>query len=140
MAVRAQEIGLHSYPAGSAGAHRTAGGWLGLGDAADIYFRQRLPGSFAVAGHERSGRLSGRSRRHSIPGRPRSAVAAVPPEADLPDLKRGLLEEYRIQVSCLKWGDRRLIRLSVQDYNSRADIDALFEALASLLGRSARTI
>ena len=61
------------------------------------------------------------------------AVAALPPEADLPDLKRRLLEEYRIQVPCLQWGDRQLIRLSIQGYNTRADIDALIEALAALL-------
>jgi isopenicillin-N epimerase len=63
------------------------------------------------------------------------AVAALPPEADLPDLKRRLLEEYRIQVPCLQWGDRQLIRLSIQGYNTRTDIDALIEALAALLGR-----
>ena len=63
------------------------------------------------------------------------AVAALPPEADLPDLKRRLLEEYRIQVPCLKWGDQQLIRLSVQGYNTPADIEALVLALATLLDR-----
>ncbi|UCG23192.1 MAG: aminotransferase class V-fold PLP-dependent enzyme [Chloroflexota bacterium] len=66
------------------------------------------------------------------------AVATLPPEADLPELKRRLLGEYRIQIPCLKWADRQLIRLSIQGYNVPADVDALIRALATLLGRSAK--
>jgi isopenicillin-N epimerase len=61
------------------------------------------------------------------------AVAALPPRADLPSLKRRLLHEYRIQIPCLLWGDRQLIRLSLQGYNTPQQIDILIEALATLL-------
>jgi isopenicillin-N epimerase len=63
------------------------------------------------------------------------AVAALPPVADLPAFKRRLLDEYRIQIPCLLWGDRQLIRLSLQGYNTPQQIDILIEALATLLGR-----
>ena len=63
------------------------------------------------------------------------AVVALPPVADLPAFKRRLLDEYRIQIRCLQWGNRQLIRLSLQGYNTPEEIDILIEALATLLGQ-----
>ncbi len=61
------------------------------------------------------------------------AVAALPPVADLRAFKRRLLEEYRIQIPCIQWGERQFIRLSLQAYNTSKDVDALVEALARLI-------
>lgn len=63
------------------------------------------------------------------------AVAALPMIDDLPAFKRRLLEEFRIQIPCLRWGDHQLIRLSLQGYNTAEEIDILIEALATALNR-----
>jgi isopenicillin-N epimerase len=62
------------------------------------------------------------------------AVAALPPIANLREFKQRLLAEYRIEIPCIQWGERQFIRLSLQAYNTPADVDALVGALAELLG------
>lgn len=59
-------------------------------------------------------------------------VAPLPP-SDLPALKRRLYDEHRVEVPLIQWNDRQFIRVSVQGYNTRSDIDALVDALSALL-------
>ena len=64
----------------------------------------------------------------------RQLVAApLPPVSDLVAFQAQLYDEYRIEIPCIEWNGRPLIRLSVQGYNSRSDIDRLLSALAVLL-------
>jgi isopenicillin-N epimerase len=63
-------------------------------------------------------------------------MAAFPlPPCDAEALKQGLYERFRVEVPILTWNGRQLVRVSVQGYNSQADVDALVEALAELLPR-----
>ena len=61
------------------------------------------------------------------------AVAPLPRIKDLAALKTRLYEEYRVEVPLLEWNDRHFVRVSVQGYNSRSDIDRLLAALQILL-------
>jgi isopenicillin-N epimerase len=47
--------------------------------------------------------------------------------------KLQLYEKYRIEAPVICWNDRRFIRVSIQGYNSRSDVDALIEALKQIL-------
>jgi isopenicillin-N epimerase len=55
------------------------------------------------------------------------------PLCDLKVLKARLYDDYRIEVPVIQWQDKQFIRISVQGYNTRADLDALVEALKILL-------
>lgn len=61
------------------------------------------------------------------------AVAQLPPIPDIKSLKSQLYEQFKIEIPCIEWNDRQLIRVSVQGYNTQADIDALLAALSTLL-------
>ena len=60
-------------------------------------------------------------------------AARLPDGVDEKELKRKLYEEYRIEVPLFRWNGQPFIRVSVQGYNSQADVDALVEALGDLL-------
>jgi isopenicillin-N epimerase len=49
------------------------------------------------------------------------------------ELKDRLYKEYHIEIPCLEWNNQHFIRLSIQGYNSQADIDSLHNALMTLL-------
>jgi isopenicillin-N epimerase len=55
------------------------------------------------------------------------------PHLNLAALKNRLYDEYRIEVPLIEWNAMHLIRVSVQAYNDQADVDALLDALNSLL-------
>lgn len=55
------------------------------------------------------------------------------PPCDADELKRRLYDEFRVEVPIITWNGRQLVRVSVQGYNDRADIDALVHGLESLL-------
>jgi isopenicillin-N epimerase len=60
-------------------------------------------------------------------------MAALPlPPCDAGELKRRLYDEYRVEVPIIEWNGRQLVRVSVQGYNTRADLDTLIAALAAL--------
>ncbi len=61
------------------------------------------------------------------------AAAPLPPATDLPALKRRLLDEFRIEIPCVRWNDRPYIRVSIQAYNTADDVAALLDALRTLL-------
>lgn len=61
------------------------------------------------------------------------AVAQLPPVADIRSFKSQLYVQFKIEIPCIEWNDRQFIRVSVQGYNTQADIDALLGALGTLL-------
>lgn len=65
------------------------------------------------------------------------AVAALPPIADLSAFKKQLYEEFRVEIPCVQWRQRQFIRISIQGYNSEADVDALLAALEKMLAGEA---
>jgi len=58
-------------------------------------------------------------------------IAPLPP-SDLTVLKSRLYDEYKIEVPLIQWQDRQFIRISIQAYNTQADLDAFVEALKIL--------
>jgi len=58
----------------------------------------------------------------------------LPLETDILALKKYLYEERRIEVPLMVWNGKKLIRVSIQGYNSREDVDALITALGAWLG------
>jgi isopenicillin-N epimerase len=65
-------------------------------------------------------------------------MATVPlPAGDEAELKRRLYGEYGIEIPVGSWRDQRRVRISVQGYNTRADLERLVSALAELLDPAA---
>ncbi len=66
-------------------------------------------------------------------------ISALPlPPCDLEALKRRLYDEYRIEIPTVCWNDRCFVRISVQGYNTRAEIEALIAAVRELLPQISR--
>lgn len=63
------------------------------------------------------------------------AIAPLPPIPDLPAFKERLYEEYRVEVPCIQWNEQPFIRVSVQGYNTQADIDRLIMALENMISQ-----
>lgn len=57
---------------------------------------------------------------------------------DLDELKRRLYDEYRVEIPVIRWNERYFVRLSIQGYNTRNDVDTLIDALRRLLPQVAR--
>jgi isopenicillin-N epimerase len=60
-------------------------------------------------------------------------VAAPLPACDTVAVKRRLLEEHAIEVPIMKWRERCLVRVSVQGYTTKGDLERLVEALRAVL-------
>ena len=61
-------------------------------------------------------------------------MAALPlPPCDTVALKRRLYDDYRVEIPVQQWGDQPTLRVSVQGYNTRADIQRLLNAVGELL-------
>ncbi|MFN8635459.1 MAG: aminotransferase class V-fold PLP-dependent enzyme [Chloroflexota bacterium] len=61
-------------------------------------------------------------------------LATIPlPPGDEKVLKRRLYDEYRIEIPIVVWRDQRYIRVSVQGYNTREDIERLVDAVGAIL-------
>jgi isopenicillin-N epimerase len=56
-------------------------------------------------------------------------VVPLPPQEDLQGFKRRLYAEHRIEVPCLEWQGRQLMRISIQGYNTLEDIERLVEGV-----------
>lgn len=62
-------------------------------------------------------------------------MATVPlPPCDGPALKARLYDEFRVEVPVMEWQGRQYLRVSIQAYNTRQDVDRLTGALRVLLG------
>ncbi len=59
--------------------------------------------------------------------------APLPKSVDLVELKNRLYEEYNIEVPLIEWNGNKLIRVSVQGYNTRRELKFLRTALSRLL-------
>jgi isopenicillin-N epimerase len=59
------------------------------------------------------------------------------PACDAAQLKTRLYDEFRIEVPILTWQSRPFIRVSLQAYNTRADVERLVRALSTILELSA---
>lgn len=55
------------------------------------------------------------------------------PPCDPETLKTRLYGEFKIEVPIIAWHNRQFVRVSVQAYNTRADVDALADALRACL-------
>jgi len=60
-------------------------------------------------------------------------TAPLPSETDIMALKVRLYDDYRIEVPFVEWNGKKLIRVSVQGYNTQDDIDRLVTALTNTL-------
>jgi len=63
------------------------------------------------------------------------ASAPLPADTDPSILKSRLYDEYRIEIPVHEWSGIKLLRISVQGYNTQRDIDKLCRALSDLLPR-----
>jgi isopenicillin-N epimerase len=52
---------------------------------------------------------------------------------DTVELKTRLLDEFNIEVPIVTWNGHTFVRVSIQGYNTESDVDALVEALRTLL-------
>jgi isopenicillin-N epimerase len=67
-------------------------------------------------------------------------MAALPlPPCDLDALKRRLYDEFKIEIPVISWNDRQFVRISMQGYNTRADVETLIQALRTLLPQLAHS-
>jgi len=55
------------------------------------------------------------------------------PDCNREDLKRRLYDEFRVEIPIVEWNNRYFARVSIQAYNTQADVDCLVEALGQLL-------
>jgi isopenicillin-N epimerase len=60
-------------------------------------------------------------------------AAPLPVDTDIAALKIRLYDEYKIEVPLIAWNDHKLIRVSIQGYNTKRDVDRLLKALSVLL-------
>ncbi len=60
-------------------------------------------------------------------------VSVILPIADVESYHKRLLDEFHIEVPVFKWNGRTILRVSVQGYNSQADVDQLLDALKQIL-------
>ena len=61
------------------------------------------------------------------------AAAPLPNETEILLLKQRLYDEYCIEVPVIAWKDRKLMRVSIQGYNTTRDVNRLLQALTKLL-------
>ena len=61
------------------------------------------------------------------------AVAALPAIEDTDAFKTELYDDYRIEIPLTHYNDEPFVRISVQAYNTAADVDALLRALEKML-------
>jgi isopenicillin-N epimerase len=64
------------------------------------------------------------------------AAAPLPASTDVLKLKTWLYDERRIEVPIIDWHGRKFVRVSIQGYNTRRDVNALVKALSEFLGRN----
>ena len=57
----------------------------------------------------------------------------LPSDTDVTSLKNRLYDEYRVEIPVLEWNGNKLIRISVQGYNTKRDVDKLIHALSIIL-------
>ena len=81
--------------------------------------------------------LTGLTSVYADDGFPWTAQLAVVrmPDVDPVELKRRLYDEHRVETPVHRFGDQVLLRISIATYNTTDDVEALVQALSSLLPR-----
>lgn len=64
------------------------------------------------------------------------AAAPLPASTDVQKLRTWLYDERRIEVPIIDWRGRKFVRVSIQGYNTRREVDALVKALGEFLGKN----
>ncbi len=82
--------------------------------------------------------LTGLAALHKPGARTFRQVVAIPLPAntDVVALKSRLYDEYHIEVPVHAWNGKKMTRVSVQGYNSKEDINRLYQALKVLLPKT----
>lgn len=60
------------------------------------------------------------------------AIVRIPAVKNPAALKKRLYKNYHIEIPVIPWNDMMFLRLSIQSYNSQADIDRLLEAMKAI--------
>jgi isopenicillin-N epimerase len=63
-------------------------------------------------------------------------TAPLPADTDLAALKTRLYDEHRIEIPLIAWNNMKLIRVSIQGYNTKRDVNHLLNALTVLLEKN----
>jgi isopenicillin-N epimerase len=81
--------------------------------------------------------LTGLAPLHSGPDEwfRQMCAAPLPVDTDIVSLKARLYDEYRVEIPLTQWKDRKMIRVSIQGYNSEKDVDTLLNVLSIVLRR-----
>jgi isopenicillin-N epimerase len=66
------------------------------------------------------------------------ATLPLTPGVDPAAIKRRLYDEYRVEIPASEWGGTPSLRVSVQGYNTRADIERLLSAVSAVLAEHHR--
>jgi isopenicillin-N epimerase len=61
------------------------------------------------------------------------ATLPLPPGSDTVTIKQRLYDEYRVEIPANQWGDTPSLRVSVQGYNTREDIERLVSAVRAVV-------
>jgi len=61
------------------------------------------------------------------------AAAPLPHAVDIVSLKGRLYDEYSVEVPLIDWNGHKLVRVSIQAYNTQRDADRLLEALGRMI-------
>ena len=61
------------------------------------------------------------------------AASPLPADTNVHQLKKELYDEYRIEVPVYEWNGNKIIRVSVQGYNTKQDVEELVHALSILM-------
>jgi isopenicillin-N epimerase len=64
---------------------------------------------------------------------PQMVSIPIPDVDDPVEFQRQLMDRYRIEIPVFNWQEHSIVRLSVQGYNSNAQMDLLIEALTEIL-------
>ncbi len=124
---------------------RDPSAWLTVPEALRFRREQGLDeaaGSCSDLAHETAGRLLDLCRTEPLSSREYSApqMVSVPvPTRKHVWLQRELHDRHRIEIPVVHWNASSCLRLSVQCYNTRAEMDLLIEAVAGLLELAAAT-
>jgi len=60
-------------------------------------------------------------------------TAPLPAETDVSSLSQRLFHEFHIEIPIPVWAGHKLVRFSLQAYNSEEDVDQLIRALKQLI-------
>lgn len=63
-------------------------------------------------------------------------AAPLPTSTDVQKLKDWLYSEHHIEVPIIDWHGRKFVRVSIQGYNTRREVDALVREVDEFLGRN----